>query len=103
MRTKAKRESFQRSLGHPARRSAKIACLQVQHIGQLPIPLHPPALVIAPRVTSYWIALRKLAVRWWRNFVSRRELLSLDDRALGDLSLSRVDALAEGLKPFWRQ
>ena len=32
----------------------------------------------------------------------RRALLRLDDALLKDLGLSRVDALREGAKPFWR-
>ena len=32
----------------------------------------------------------------------RRALLHLDDAMLKDLGLSRVDALQEGHKPFWR-
>lgn len=33
----------------------------------------------------------------------RRALLSLDDAMLKDIGISRVDALREGRKPFWRQ
>lgn len=33
----------------------------------------------------------------------RRALLSLDDAMLKDMGISRVDALREGRKPFWRQ
>jgi uncharacterized protein YjiS (DUF1127 family) len=33
----------------------------------------------------------------------RRALLSLDDAMLKDIGISRVDALQEGRKPFWRQ
>jgi uncharacterized protein YjiS (DUF1127 family) len=32
----------------------------------------------------------------------RRALLHLDDAMLKDLGISRVDALQEGNKPFWR-
>ena len=32
----------------------------------------------------------------------RRALLRLDDALLKDLGISRVDALQEGGKPFWR-
>lgn len=32
----------------------------------------------------------------------RRALLRLDDAMLKDLGISRVDALQEGSKPFWR-
>jgi uncharacterized protein YjiS (DUF1127 family) len=32
----------------------------------------------------------------------RRALLALDEAMLKDLGISRVDALQEGRKPFWR-
>ena len=32
----------------------------------------------------------------------RRRLQTLDSHMLDDIGLSRDDALAEGLKPFWR-
>ena len=39
---------------------------------------------------------------WQRRHRMRRELLSLDDRLLRDMGLSRYDALREGRRPFWR-
>jgi len=33
---------------------------------------------------------------------SRDELLRLDDRMLKDIGITRVDALYEARKPFWR-
>jgi uncharacterized protein YjiS (DUF1127 family) len=33
----------------------------------------------------------------------RRELLSLDGRALADIGITRADALREAEKPFWRE
>jgi uncharacterized protein YjiS (DUF1127 family) len=33
---------------------------------------------------------------------SRRELLTLDDRSLADIGLTRCDAEYEASKPFWR-
>lgn len=44
-----------------------------------------------------------VCVRGWREIHrQRRALLSLDDAMLKDIGLSRVDALQEGNKPFWR-
>lgn len=43
--------------------------------------------------------------RWglfWHRLHTRRQLLELTQAELGDIGLSRSDALAEGLKPFWR-
>ncbi|HCB13036.1 MAG TPA: DUF1127 domain-containing protein [Gammaproteobacteria bacterium] len=35
-------------------------------------------------------------------YCQRRDLLALDDAMLKDIGISRVDALQEGNKPFWR-
>jgi uncharacterized protein YjiS (DUF1127 family) len=46
------------------------------------------------------------ALAWLRDgyavYRQRRALLRLDDAMLKDLGISRVDALQEGGKPFWR-
>ena len=56
-----------------------------------------------------WAGVRsRLAagLAWLRDryvvYRQRRALLHLDDAMLKDLGLSRVDALREGGKPFWR-
>jgi uncharacterized protein YjiS (DUF1127 family) len=38
---------------------------------------------------------------WHERARQRRELLSLNDRELHDIGLSRADAVGEGDKPFW--
>ncbi|MES9965481.1 MAG: DUF1127 domain-containing protein [Candidatus Sedimenticola sp. 20ELBAFRAG] len=38
----------------------------------------------------------------WQRQRQRRRLLELDDRLLKDIGISRVDAMGEGGKPFWR-
>jgi uncharacterized protein YjiS (DUF1127 family) len=40
---------------------------------------------------------------WAHRIESRRELAGLCDRALRDIGLTRVDALREAQKPFWRR
>lgn len=39
---------------------------------------------------------------WQERKTQRRQLLSLDDRALRDIGISRADAEREYRKPFWR-
>ena len=39
---------------------------------------------------------------WAHRIESRRELAGLCDRALRDIGLTRVDAINEASKPFWR-
>jgi uncharacterized protein YjiS (DUF1127 family) len=43
--------------------------------------------------------------RWrlfWRRLSTRRALLELDEAQLKDVGLTRAQALAEALRPFWR-
>jgi len=43
------------------------------------------------------------AVRQWNhNLKTRRALLAMSDHMLKDIGISRVDALQEGRKAFWR-
>ncbi len=44
-----------------------------------------------------------LLVSWWELACQRRDLASLDDRALHDIGLNRVDVEREISKPFWRR
>jgi uncharacterized protein YjiS (DUF1127 family) len=39
---------------------------------------------------------------WAHRIESRRELAGLCDRALRDIGVTRVDAINEASKPFWR-
>lgn len=39
---------------------------------------------------------------YYRRTQERRHLLTLDDRMLRDIGISRVDALREAGKPFWK-
>ncbi|MDD3448252.1 MAG: DUF1127 domain-containing protein [Gammaproteobacteria bacterium] len=41
-------------------------------------------------------------LEWSERARQRRQLARLDDRLLGDIGLSRVDAEQEARKPFWR-
>jgi uncharacterized protein YjiS (DUF1127 family) len=46
--------------------------------------------------------LRGLIGEWIHRMESRRELAELSDRELRDIGITRVDALGEAEKPFWR-
>ena len=46
-------------------------------------------------------AIDQLAVYYGR-IKQRRQLLALDDRMLKDIGISRVDAIIEARKPFWK-
>lgn len=46
-------------------------------------------------------ALVTLRIWHWR-IRTRRQLLTLGDRMLADIGVSRVDASREAAKPFWR-
>ena len=55
-----------------------------------------------PDVRSRLGALLARLREWCAVYRQRRVLLRLDDAMLKDLGISRVDALQEGHKPFWR-
>lgn len=40
---------------------------------------------------------------WHERAAGRRQLLTLDDRMLRDIGISRADAVNEAGKPFWRK
>ncbi len=40
---------------------------------------------------------------WQYRACTRHQLMTMDDRLLKDMGLSRYDALREGGKPFWRR
>jgi len=46
--------------------------------------------------------LRGLIAEWLHRIESRRDLAALSDRELRDIGITRVDALSEAEKPFWR-
>ena len=46
--------------------------------------------------------LRGLVTEWLHRIESRRDLAGLSDRELRDIGITRVDALGEAEKPFWR-
>ena len=39
---------------------------------------------------------------WLTRYRTRIQLAKLDDRMLGDIGITRVDALQESSKPFWK-
>jgi uncharacterized protein YjiS (DUF1127 family) len=52
-----------------------------------------------PRAT--WQGLLRFAHRSWRNAVTRRELMELDDRILADIGLTRGQAVREADRFPW--
>lgn len=56
-----------------------------------------------PSRTSVSLARVWAQIQDWREiYRQRRALLGLSDAMLKDIGISRVDALQEGNKPFWR-
>ncbi len=75
----------------------------MQHCSNITLDAH----LRAPR--SRFVDLGKLRDRalallrlWHQRRRTRLDLARLDDRMLKDIGLSRVDALAEASKPWWR-
>jgi uncharacterized protein YjiS (DUF1127 family) len=57
---------------------------------------------VRPRIGGNVLGLRALIGEWLRRIESRRELGGLCDSALRDIGITRVDAIGEASKPFWR-
>ena len=55
-----------------------------------------------PRVSAVLAGAFQWLRRSYAFYHQRRALLALDDAMLKDIGISRVDALREGNKPFWR-
>jgi uncharacterized protein YjiS (DUF1127 family) len=57
----------------------------------------------AVQARRFWVAVSAYIGEWRCRARSRRELLMLDDRELSDAGITRMEAIAEGTKPFWRK
>lgn len=51
----------------------------------------------------FWIRAKAYVAEWQQRAGPRRDLMALDDRALWDLHLTRLDAANEAAKPFWKR
>ena len=49
-----------------------------------------------------WTSFLRMLDFWIERARTRRRLLTLDDRMLRDIGVSRADAWREGSKPFWK-
>ncbi len=65
-----------------------------------------PAKTVNTRKPAGFTAIVRRALEtlttWQERADGRRELLSLDERMLHDIGISRADAVREADKPFWR-
>ena len=64
--------------------------------------LHLTERAVSSRTAGIGEGLFSLIGEWLRRIESRRELADLGDRALRDIGITRVDAMREAEKPFWR-
>jgi uncharacterized protein YjiS (DUF1127 family) len=60
------------------------------------------ALMSSCRPARRGFGWRALLQRWQRHLRQRRQLLSLTERELRDIGLTRCEAVREATKPFWR-
>ena len=60
---------------------------------------HAVPLATMLRSAGVWLTLALL--RWQELAQQRRRLLSLDDRMLKDIGITRAEAMREGTRPFW--
>lgn len=62
-----------------------------------------PALPIANHVPAMGRKFVERIREWRRRSRSRRDLLTLGDRDLCDMRVSRAEAAHEARKPFWKE
>lgn len=51
---------------------------------------------------AWWQRVSTLIQLWINRHQQRKALQQLDERTLKDIGVSRVDALRESYKPFWK-
>jgi uncharacterized protein YjiS (DUF1127 family) len=56
---------------------------------------------IRSRRLPQWSEFRALFIEWRQRARSRREIMTLSERDLSDMGLTRLDAFNETCKPFW--
>jgi uncharacterized protein YjiS (DUF1127 family) len=61
----------------------------------------PPALVVLDRPRGFRGAAALLRL-WGRRIAQRNALATLGERDLRDIGTTRIDAMREAAKPFWR-
>jgi uncharacterized protein YjiS (DUF1127 family) len=61
-----------------------------------------PPVALVPPASSLLARLVDTLALWHRRARDRHLLGELDDRLLGDIGISRGDAIHESDKPFWR-
>lgn len=64
--------------------------------------LHLTERAVSSRTAGIGEGPFSLIGEWLRRIEGRRELAGLCDRALRDIGITRVDAMREADKPFWR-
>lgn len=70
-----------------------------------PLPLSesaPPGLGLRAGLCTFLSRCASVVLGWQERAFQRAALASLDDRMLKDIGLSRVDAVEEARRPFWK-
>jgi uncharacterized protein YjiS (DUF1127 family) len=71
------------------------------HARRLRTDQGPPAIGPAAILRAAGARLVLALLQWQELAQQRRKLLSMDDRMLKDIGLTRADAWREGMRPFW--
>lgn len=73
--------------------------------GSLPTRSNAAAGSAAPAsgVRAWWRQARQTIRTWSQRTAERHQLWDLSDNDLRDMGVSRLDAIAEASKPFWRE
>jgi uncharacterized protein YjiS (DUF1127 family) len=55
------------------------------------------------RLFSRWTEVKRYLVECVRRVRSRYDLITLSERDLADMGMTRLDAFNESIKPFWEE
>ncbi len=81
-------------------RASDILCQPGRHV--VPLPRRGGASTAVARARALWRHWHGRLLLWQRRAATRRTMLLMSDHILKDVGLSRLDALREAEKPFWR-
>jgi uncharacterized protein YjiS (DUF1127 family) len=52
---------------------------------------------------SRWSQVKQYLIEWRRRVRSRYDLMTLSERDLSDMRMTRMEAFNESTKPFWQE
>jgi uncharacterized protein YjiS (DUF1127 family) len=70
--------------------------------GRMSVNMIMPRAMAAEALVGVGSEFARVLGVWWDRIRQRREMARLDDRMLTDIGMSRIEAMREINKPFWK-